>query len=720
MKTLNRILLLVALLLLPMLSHAFPFETTPSPNTYPIHWYQLKCNGYYVYSQGGFVRANRTASTDDSYLWCFVASSSGKVLIYNKYNHGYMCGEDRMVTDPNESDIKFVESGSGQNFYICFYYGGLKWYQDYVEGESCCYTNKGNPFTVVEALVEDEIAPSGELIFLDLAVCETSCKVSAVYTGWEECVVNIIHNGTRVGSQYSLSRSEEDRTEHLEAVVEFNQPGINAVTIAQDFTIPALEVAKPSDVALTALDAYTPNNEIDNYGDEGFAKLFDKDKSTKWCVENRSGAWQPIWVDFKAEVPFIPTSYTLTTGNDTHSFFTRNPDSWKIYGKAKEDDEWTTLVTVSSGYQAGLGTANSTDYTFVIEGVAKAYQYFRFEVDAVLGNDRWNTAYYIFQLAELAMEGITELPPAPQVRGDLNADGRVDVDDLNVVINRILGKDDLADVGDINGDGGVDVDDMNIIINIILGKDTGEKPVTQTYTVNGVSFKMVDVKGGTFTMGGYGGDESVQSDEKPVHQVTLSNFAIGETEVTQELWVAVMGRNPSTVSSRNGYTENLQRPVESVSWVACQQFITQLNALTGQTFRLPTESEWEYAARGGMNNQGYKYAGSNDLNEVAWYRDNVPSLTWGTEGYGPQTVATKVPNELGVYDMSGNVSEWCQDWYGNYSSEAQTDPTGPETGSVRVARGGGYNQYDTYCRVLRRLPYQPDSGYGNVGLRLAM
>ena len=330
------------------------------------------------------------------------------------------------------------------------------------------------------------------------------------------------------------------------------------------------------------------------------------------------------------------------------------------------------------------------------------------------------TKYTLKKMLKLALDGITVQPFEPLVKGDVTEDNRVDVDDLNEVINMILGKGDLTAVGDINGDTRVDVDDLNIIINIILGKDPDEKPGAKTYTANGVSFRMMDVKGGTFTMGGYDSDPGVQRDEKPAHQVTLSNFAIGETEVTQELWMAVMGSNPSAVSSRNGYTENLQRPVESVSWDDCQQFITRLNALTGLTFRLPTEAEWEYAARGGMNTLGYLYAGDDDLNKVAWYRDNVPSTTSGTEGYGPQTVATKSPNELGVYDMTGNVREWCQDWYGSYSNAAQTNPTGPATGAERVERGGGFNQNSSYCRVLRRQSAQPGNGSVSTGLRLAM
>ena len=241
-----------------------------------------------------------------------------------------------------------------------------------------------------------------------------------------------------------------------------------------------------------------------------------------------------------------------------------------------------------------------------------------------------------------------------------------------------------------------------------------ETPGTnQTFNVNGVSFTMIAVEGGIFKMGaqsssssGDNYDSDASSSESPVHSVTLSSYYIGETEVTQELWEAVMGSNPSYYS---GYP---QRPVESVSWNDCQEFITKLNQLTGRNFRLPTEAEWEYAARGGNKSKGYKYSGSNTIDDVAWYTSNSSSRT--------HDVKTKQVNELGIYDMSGNVWEWCQDWYGDYSSGSQTNPTGPSSGSYRVLRGGGWNDYAKGCRVSDRSSDLP--GYGNpgYGLRLAL
>ena len=228
-------------------------------------------------------------------------------------------------------------------------------------------------------------------------------------------------------------------------------------------------------------------------------------------------------------------------------------------------------------------------------------------------------------------------------------------------------------------------------------------------TVEGVSFNMIKVKGGTFLMGS--NDSEAFNDEMPVHSVTLSDYYIGETEVTQELWEAVMGTNPSFFSGSNN-------PVESVSWDDCQEFIAKLNDLTGLEFRLPTEAEWEYAARGGNKSEGYKYAGSNTIHEVAWYRANAYDVEYSSPAYGTHSVGTKSPNELGIYDMSGNVYEWCSDWYGEYSSSSQTNPTGSTSGSYRVARGGSFGSSVQYCRVASRNISTPDTRINPLGFRL--
>lgn len=226
-----------------------------------------------------------------------------------------------------------------------------------------------------------------------------------------------------------------------------------------------------------------------------------------------------------------------------------------------------------------------------------------------------------------------------------------------------------------------------------------------TFTVNGVQFTMVEVGGGTFTMGATSEQGSdAWDEEKPAHEVTLSDYYIGQTEVTQALWEAVMGSNPSDSKGDN-------LPVEQVSWDDCQVFIQKLNQLTGKQFRLPTEAEWEYAARGGRKSRGYKYAGGNNIDSVAWCD--------GNSGNETHPVATKQANELGIYDMSGNVLEWCSDWCGDYTSSSQSDPQGSSSGSFRVIRGGCYYNFARNCRVSYRISNTLDYRSGYLGLRLS-
>ncbi len=235
--------------------------------------------------------------------------------------------------------------------------------------------------------------------------------------------------------------------------------------------------------------------------------------------------------------------------------------------------------------------------------------------------------------------------------------------------------------------------------------DFGDKSVnTKEFTVGDVTFTMVEVEGGSFLMGASMEQLSAAHDnEYPLHNVTLSDYYIGQTEVTQELWKAVMGSVPGT-------HKNPKYPVGGVSWLECQQFIAKLNEMTGENFRLPTEAEWEFAARGGSGAKSRLYAGSDNLGNVAWYSGNATS---------PHTVATKYPNQLALYDMSGNAMEWCSDWYGAYSSDAQTNPTGPAEGTLRVCRGGGWGYGSDLCRVSCRNSFAPSNSMNeNLGLRL--
>ena len=248
--------------------------------------------------------------------------------------------------------------------------------------------------------------------------------------------------------------------------------------------------------------------------------------------------------------------------------------------------------------------------------------------------------------------------------------------------------------------------------------------------------EMVYVEGGTFTMGATSEQGSdFDSDERPIHQVTLSDFYIGKYEVTQQLWEYVMkysgtaadGTSMSAYASdvwldgnpSSSYGVGDYYPAYHVSWQDIVNiFIPRLNKITGKTFRLPTEAEWEYVARGGNKSKGYKYSGSNNISDVAWYYDNAYNTS---NNCGIHQVGTKAPNELGLYDMSGNVWEWCSDWYGGYSSSSQTNPTGPTRGYYRVLRGGSWNYGAQCCRVSYRSSYFPDARYDSYdyGFRLA-
>lgn len=235
--------------------------------------------------------------------------------------------------------------------------------------------------------------------------------------------------------------------------------------------------------------------------------------------------------------------------------------------------------------------------------------------------------------------------------------------------------------------------------------------VVRVQVADGVEMEMVWVEGGSFTMGSNATPKGVKLTyalARPEHRVTVDGYFIGRYEVTQGLWQAVMGENPSKFKG----SANL--PVESVSWTEAQEFAMRLSQMTGRRFRLPSEAEWEYAARGGGKSQRNPYAGCNrnQLDNHGWYCVNSDGAT--------HAVGQLQPNELGLYDMSGNVAEWCQDWVEAYTSEEQTNPRGPRQGENRVLRGGHYNSTSAACTVYDRGWYLPSGKYELYGLRIVM
>jgi len=248
------------------------------------------------------------------------------------------------------------------------------------------------------------------------------------------------------------------------------------------------------------------------------------------------------------------------------------------------------------------------------------------------------------------------------------------------------------------------------------GSDNQKDTASYIETASSLNFEMILVKGGTFSMGcGLDQGRNCEEDEKPVHQVTLNDFYLGKSEVTQKLWLDVMGTNPSNFATCDDC------PVENVSWLDVQEFIKKLNQLTGKKYSLPTEAQWEYAARGGSSASivtVFKYAGSDNIDEVSWYFKGKEGME--DKNGKPHPKNQKKPNALGLYDMSGNVWEWCNDWYGGYTSKKEVNPQGPSTGSYKVFRGGSWNNTANFCRVFFRHYLKPNSRYYNLGLRLAL
>ena len=336
-----------------------------------------------------------------------------------------------------------------------------------------------------------------------------------------------------------------------------------------------------------------------------------------------------------------------------------------------------------------------------------------------------------FTVAENETRTISLTPPTP-ITGTLSITSRplgakitIDGKDYGEtpknITGLLIGKHTVELSGSGNRGGKQDVEiqeNRTAVIDMELALRDNHATVdgdAQVFTVTGhgrtVNFKMIKVEAGKFQMGSESGD----SDEKPFHQVTLTkDYFMGETEVTQGLWYAVMGQSPTSDGSKWDSTRKMgdNYPAYYISYEDCQKFLTKLNQMTGQQFRFPTEAEWEYAAKGGKKSQGYTYSGSNSIGDVAWYTANSGSET--------HEVKTKKANELGLYDMSGNVCEWCADWYGDYNTGSQTDPTGPTSGYYRVFRGGSWYDSASNCRVAYRISSTPSPRYNYLGFRLAL
>lgn len=315
----------------------------------------------------------------------------------------------------------------------------------------------------------------------------------------------------------------------------------------------------------------------------------------------------------------------------------------------------------------------------------------------------------ILTLATIALMAWPDQALAAGSQGDVNHDGVTDITDVTDLIDYLLNPDvdDMQHYAcDVNGDSIVDINDVTALIDVLLGLPV-TPPQSVTINANGVEFTMILVEGGTFMMGAT--EEQLEfacRNEYPAHEVTLWSYYIGQTEVTQALWLAVMGENPSVAN------DNLNCPVDNVTLFDCAKFVDKLTELTGYVFRMPTEAEWEFAARGGNLSHHYVYAGSNDVSQVAWYNE--------VSGVKTHPVALLQPNELGLYDMSGNVCEWCQDWYVNYNDAPETNPVGPESGTENVYRGGSWLHTPVGCRVSSRYDLDPHESADNLGLRIVM
>ena len=403
---------------------------------------------------------------------------------------------------------------------------------------------------------------------------------------------------------------------------------------------------------------------------------------------------------------YHPQSGTFTVAGDkVEKHINLSADSATVTLTAPDNAEiWVNGVMKGTG--TWRGTLNSGTYIF--EARKEGYKGTRLSQKITSA-----TAYQTYTLPALTpIVGslvVSGTPIAADVTLDGKAVGTMPLKMSNLLIGDHTLKVSKAGYNDYTqivavSEGKISTVNVTLTKQLTTASASTPRQTPSSGSSNIAGFEMVYVNGGTFTMGATAEQGSdVDSNEKPTHSVTVSDFYIGKYEVTQAQWRAVMGSNPSNFTGDN-------YPVEDVSWNDVQEFIEKLNAQTGKNFRLPTEAEWEYAARGGNKSKSYKYSGSNIIGDVGWYKDNAR---------GAHPVGQKAPNELGIYDMTGNVWEWCQDRYGDYSSSSQTNPTGPSSGYNHIMRGGSWCYYAKYCHISRRSQNGPKIHMAGGGFRLA-
>ena len=363
-----------------------PFVPTTNPSASSTHWYQIKTTGTYLYYDPSsyFLGIASSPSTDDNYQWCFVGTASTGYKVYNRANQCYLRHGFLVDGQGNESDINYVEVESGNSFAIYFNNQGGKYYLGFSNGEVNASNHKTTSFTAVQVgtptpppTVPGDLNGDGQVDIADV-----------------NAVINMMLGKTSPTAAGDVTGDNSVDIADVNAVI----------NLMLGKTTPTPPPTNPTAQSLTAIGYNVPHNSVSNTGDEGYAKLVDGNRNTKWCVANPTGAWETIWIDLKSNVAFKPTSYILTTGNDTQIYYRRNPKNWKIYGRNSDSETWTELVHVTDG--GGLAATNTTDYSFQFNGITKAYQYYRFEVLEVVGADQFESNYYAFQLAELTLLGV--------------------------------------------------------------------------------------------------------------------------------------------------------------------------------------------------------------------------------------------------------------------------------------------------------------------------